>query len=127
MKWPKNICDDVENALAALAVLVCAVLCVLCSGCAYKGGKIVEGTDIAFGITVPSTEGVVQFDVFNMLTGFRFAFAEDSGIKCRYCTTNSVSAFGVYESTTVKAVEVELTPTIDEAETTEEETASPVE
>ena len=100
-----------------LVVLAVALLCALAlSGCAnYKGGKIVEGTDIAAGMSIPQSGGTLQIDALNFLTGFRFLFCDNAGVKCEYTTTNSVSAFGVYSSTTVKHIEIELTPTIDEA------------
>ena len=95
---------------------ICALFAALCGGCGtYRGGKIVEGTDIAAGLTVPQSGGTLQIDALNFLTGFRFLFAEDAGVKCSYTTTNSVKAFGVYESATVKHIEIELSPTIDEA------------
>ena len=99
-----------RGAFAALAAAA------LLSGCAnYKGGKIVEGTDIAAGMSIPQSGGTLQIDALNFLTGFRFLFCDNAGVKCEYTTTNSVSAFGVYSSTTVKHIEIELTPTVDEA------------
>ena len=87
------------------------------AGCTtYRGGKVVEGTDIAAGMSVPQSGGTLQIDALNFLTGFRFLFAEDSSVHCTYCTTNTVRAFGCYESTTVKSISIELDPTVDEAE-----------
>lgn len=101
-----------------MKLLVLLLLSALLAGCAnnYKGGKIVEGTDVAAGMSVPQSGGTLQVDALNFLTGFRFLFTENAGVKCSYFTTNSVAAFGVYSSTTVKRIEIELTPTIDEAE-----------
>lgn len=103
----------------ASAVLM-AVLCTACTS--YKGGKIVEGTDIAAGMSIPQSGGTFQIDALNFLTGFRFLFCDNAGVKCAYSVTNSVSAFGVYDSTTVKRIEIELTPTLDEAEDGEPKT-----
>jgi hypothetical protein len=90
---------------------------VLFAGCAtYNGGKIVEGTDIAVGMAIPQSGGTLQVDALNFLTGFRFLFADRSGVECHYTVTNSVSAFGVYESHTVKSISIALTPTVEEAE-----------
>lgn len=107
-----------DSGSLLLVVLAVALLCALAlSGCAnYKGGKIVEGTDIAAGMSIPQSGGTLQIDALNFLTGFRFLFCDNAGVKCEYTTTNSVSAFGVYSSTTVKHIEIELTPTVDEAE-----------
>lgn len=101
--------------LRALAVCIAAFAAL--AGCSsYKGGKIVEGTDIAAGASVPQSGGTFQIDALNFLTGFRFLFCDNAGVKCVYTTTNSVSAFGVYSSSTVKRIDIELTPTLDEAE-----------
>ena len=112
------ILRSVFHAVVCAVLYVFAVL-VLCSalGCtSYKGGKITEGTDIAAGMSIPQSGGTFQIDALNFVSGFRFLFCENAGVTCRYTTTNTVSAFGVYSSTTVKAVEIELTPTVDEAE-----------
>ena len=103
----------VTMAWLALCMIACAVFL----GCTtYKGGRIVEGTDITAGMSLPQSGGTLQIDALNFLTGFRFLFCDNAGVKCTYATTNSVSAFGVYQSTTVKRIDIELTPTIDEAE-----------
>ena len=115
---PDSIGQSVQQAIFSAVAYVVAVL-LLCHvlGCTnYKGGKITEGTDIAAGMSVPQSGGTLQIDALNFVSGFRFLFCENAGVKCRYATTNTVSAFGVYGSTTVKSVEIELTPTIDEAE-----------
>jgi len=96
-----------------LAVLM-AVLCTACTS--YKGGKIVEGTDISAGMSIPQSGGTFQIDALNFLTGFRFLFCDNAGVKCVYSVTNSVSAFGVLSSSTAKRIEIDLTPTVDEAE-----------
>lgn len=105
--------------LAAMAICAALLLCAACTS--YKGGKIVEGTDIAAGASIPQSGGTLQIDALNLLTGFRFLFCDNAGVKCVYATTNSVSAFGIYSSTTVKSIEIELTPTVDEVDEKEEE------
>ena len=32
----------------------------LCAGCAYKGGKVVDGTNLAIGMTIPGTEWTIN-------------------------------------------------------------------
>lgn len=101
----------------ALAVALAVALPFLVIGCvSYKGGKITEGTDIAVGMSIPQSGGTFQVDALNLVTGFRFLFAEDAGVKCVYTVTNTVSAFGIYTSTTVKSVDIELTPTVNVAD-----------
>ena len=104
-----------------LALVIIAALC--CSCTSYKGGKIVEGTDIAAGMSIPQSGGTFQIDALNFLTGFRFLFCDNAGVICKYTTTNTISAFGCYQSTTIKTIDIELTPTIDEAASNEETTS----
>lgn len=107
--------------MKSTALAICIAAFAALAGCStYKGGKIVEGTDIAAGASVPQAGGTLQIDALNFLTGFRFLFCDNAGVKCSYSITNSVSAFGVYSSTTVKAIDIKLTPTMDEAASDEE-------
>ena len=105
---------DFAWCIVLSAVLTMSLLCAACTS--YKGGKLTEGTDIAIGMTIPQSGGTFQIDALNLVTGFRFLFAEDAGVKCVYCVTNTVTAFGFYNSTTVKSVDIELTPTVNEAD-----------
>lgn len=98
------------------AIVIVAALCAACTS--YRGGRIVEGTDISAGMSIPQSGGTFQIDALNLLTGFRFLFCDNAGVKCIYSDTSSVSAFGVLSSSTVKRIEIELTPTLDEAEET---------
>ena len=108
-KFGKN--DSVERRLKkirrAFYILYLAFFC----GCtSYKGGKVVEGIDIAAGMSVPSTGGTLQLDAFNFCTGFSFAFCEDSRVGCTYTTKSTVNFCGIYESSTEKDIKIELTP-----------------
>ena len=107
--------------MKSTALAICIAAFAALAGCStYKGGKIVEGTDIAAGASVPQAGGTLQIDALNFLTGFRFLFCDNAGVRCSYSITNSVSACGVYSSTTVKAIDIKLTPTMDEAASDEE-------
>lgn len=109
--------------MKSTALAVCIAAFAALAGCStYKGGKIVEGTDIAAGMSIPQSGGTFQIDALNLLTGFRFSFCDNAGVKCVYTTTNNISAFGIYSSTTAKTIEIELTPTLDEAEDEEPKT-----
>lgn len=81
-------------------------------GCrsSYKGGKIVEGTDAFVGANMPLSDGVVQFEVLNYLSGARFSFDRNAMITFNYCVTNDISFCG-YKSQTVKNMAATLTPT----------------
>ena len=99
------------TALVALASAL-AIAFALC-GCraVYKGGKIVEGTDAFVGLNVPLSEGVMQLEVLNYVSGARFSFDRDAQVRFKYATTNDVSFLSIYSSRTVKYMEAELDPT----------------
>ena len=98
-------------ALAAVAVAVA-----LAAGCVYKGAKVIEGTDLAVGFTVPGTEGAVQFDALNWLSGFRLGIAENSGLKVKYTVAETNDFFWgaattrVWKSIDAKVEPCEVTP-----------------
>jgi len=119
-------CNPTSPMFFFLAVIAILLFSVFSGGCTtYKGGKIVEGTDIAAGMSVPQSGGTIQIDALNFLTGFRFLFAEDSSVHCAYTTTNTVSFFGIYSSSTKKSIEIDLNPTIDTPQNTQEPPATP--
>lgn len=94
--------------------MISAALMLGCIHPKYGGGKLVEGTDIAVGFALPVSDGTWQIDILNYLSGYRFSFAENAGIKCEYSMTNTTSFAGIYESTTVKHIHAVLNPTVDE-------------
>ena len=120
----KSFAQDGESRLAfGLFVLVVMLglvsLFSLLSGCVYRGAKIVEGTDLAVGINVPSTEGALQLQLMNYLSGFRLAIAENAALTMTYSTAESNNYFGVISTRTTKQVSATVSPT----ETTPTDTA----
>ena len=94
-----------QYAAAAIAVLAVA------GCCTYKGAKVVEGTDFSAGISIPATEGAAEFSFVNLLAGFRFGAAENSGVECEYWGTNAFAfAWGLYESTSTKHFTATVSP-----------------
>lgn len=89
----------------------------LLGGCVYKGAKVTEGTDLAVGFNVPGSEGALQFNIFNWLSGFRLGVAENSMLHVRYTTAETNSYFGVITTHTAKTVYAKVTPCeIEQAE-----------
>lgn len=80
----------------AFIILVLTVLVVVNSGCAYKGGKIVDGTNFALGITIPGTEWTMN--LADYVGGLRVA----GNNQTRISVTNEVAEtnryFGVVET-----------------------------
>ena len=89
-------------AVLALAASVC--------GCVYRGAKITEGTDLAIGLTVPGTEGVLQFNALNYLSGFRLGVAENAALTVEYSTVATNTYFGVVKTETAKRIKAKVEP-----------------
>ena len=91
-------------------VTVCAALS-LTAGCAYGGAKVIEGTDLAVGFTVPGTDGAVQFDALNWLSGFRLGVAENSGLKVKYTVAETNDfLWGAATTRTWKTIDAKIEP-----------------
>jgi len=93
------------NKSPALAALTLAL-----SGCVYKGAKIVEGSDLAIGLNVPSTDGTLQLQLLNYLSGFRLGVAENAALTVEYSTVASNSYFGVVQTQTSKSISATVQP-----------------
>lgn len=106
-----NATDRVATGAAILLALVAALaLAIICSGCLYKGAKVVEGTDIAIGLSVPGTEETLQINALNYLSGFRLGVAENAALTLRYSCATTNSYFGVVHSETVKSIDATVSP-----------------
>lgn len=98
--------------LFALVVMLGLIsLFSLLSGCVYRGAKIVEGADLAVGINVPSTEGALQLQLLNYLSGFRLGVAENAALEMTYTTAESNNYFGVISTRVSKTVTATVSPT----------------
>lgn len=103
-----------ERVCVGLALLwpLAFVLAVatLAGGCAYKGAKVVEGTDLAVGINFPAAEGEAQLQLLNYLSGFRLAVDRNAIMRVKYTTAESNTYFGVIHTQTAKTVDATVEP-----------------
>ena len=99
-----------QGAALLLALLGFFGLVALTSGCLYRGCKVVEGTDIAIGLSVPGTEETLQINALNYLSGFRLGVAENAALTLRYTCATTNSYFGVVHSETVKSIDATVSP-----------------
>ena len=90
----------------------------LFSGCAYKGGKVVDGTNLCIGMTIPGTEWTIN--ALDYVGGLRVAGNDQTSI----CVSNEVmetnSYFGVVETRRHSR----MTATIEPTETSSEANAA---
>lgn len=82
----------------------------LFGGCVYRGAKITEGTDLAVGISLPGTDGILSCQALNYLSGFRLGVAEGSALTVAYTTAETNSYFGVVSTRSAKTVRATVTP-----------------
>ena len=112
----------VEKALLGLFALwpLLSILAIgaLFAGCAYKGGKVVDGTNLAIGMTIPGTEWTIN--ALDYVGGLRVAGNDQTSI----CVSNEVvetnSYFGVIETHRHSR----MTATIEPTETSSEANAA---
>ena len=113
---------NVEKASLGLFALwpLLSILAIgsLFSGCAYKGGKVVDGTNLCIGMTIPGTEWTIN--ALDYVGGLRVAGNDQTSI----CVSNEVmetnSYFGVVETHRHS----KMTATIEPTETSSEANAA---
>lgn len=100
------------DAIVAMAAYVATALVVATclGGCIYKGAKVVEGTDLAVGFTVPGTDGAAQMDVLNWLSGFRLGVAENAALKVKYTVSETNDYFGIVHVRSNKTIDAKVEP-----------------
>ena len=90
----------------------------LCSGCAYKGGKIVDGTNLCVGMTIPGTEGTIN--ALDYVGGVRVAGNDQTSI----CVSNEVAETNSYFGVVETRRHTKMTATIEPTETSSEANAA---
>ena len=113
---------NVEKASLGLFALwpLLAILAIgaLFAGCAYKGGKVVDGTNLCIGMAIPGTEWTIN--ALDYVGGLRVAGNDQTSI----CVSNEVmetnSYFGVVETRRHSM----MTATIEPTETSSEANAA---
>ena len=90
----------------------------LFSGCAYKGGKIVDGTNLCIGMTIPGTEWTIN--ALDYVGGLRVAGNDQTSICVSNEVTETNSYFGVVETHRHS----KMTATIEPTETASEANAA---
>ena len=107
--------------LGAIAV-ICALA--LCTGCAYRGGKVVDGANLAIGMTIPGTEWSIN--ALDYVGGVRVA-GQDS---TRITVTNEVNEtndyFGVVTTRRKTRMSATIEPEAGQAAPTAIPAAAPI-
>ena len=109
---------NVEKASLAMfalwPLLVIIAIGALFAGCAYKGGKVVDGTNLCIGMTIPGTEWTIN--ALDYVGGLRVAGNDQTSI----CVSNEVmetnSYFGVVETHRHSKMTATIEPCVNEEE-----------
>ena len=81
----------------------------LCNGCAYRGGKVVDGTNLAIGMTIPGTEWTIN--ALDYVGGLRVAGNDQTSICVSNEVTETNSYFGVVETRRHSKMTAAIEPT----------------
>ena len=90
----------------------------LCNGCAYKGGKVVDGTNLCVGMTIPGTEWTIN--ALDYVGGVRVAGNDQTSI----CVSNEVAETNSYFGVVETHRHSKMTATIEPTETSSEANAA---
>ena len=90
----------------------------LCSGCVYKGGKVVDGTNLCVGMTIPGTEWTIN--ALDYVGGVRVAGNDRTSI----CVSNEVAETNSYFGVVETCRHSKMTATIEPTEASSESNAT---
>lgn len=98
--------------------LIFAALLLCAAGCVYKGAKVVEGTDLAIGLNIPGSDGALQLQLFNYLSGFRLGVAKNARLTVDYSVTETNSFMGIATTQITKSIKATVDPLEEKSECT---------
>lgn len=94
--------------------LLAACAALLASGCVYKGGKVVDGTNLAIGMKIPGTEWNVS--VLDYIGGIRVAGQDSTHITVTHEVAETNSYFGVVTTSRRSTLTADIEPLSDGAD-----------
>ena len=85
--------------------LIFAAMMIAGAGCSTKRIRIIEGTSLTAGISLPQSESLFQLQAMNYLSGFSFTVPEGYQVaELEYTVAESNSYFGVIHVNTDKSM-----------------------
>ena len=108
-----------KNAKPSEALVwVCATTLLALVGCAYRGGKVVDGTNLCVGMTIPGTEWTIN--ALDYVGGLRVAGNDQTSITVSNEVVETNAYFGVVKTHRHS----KMTATIEPTETSSEANAA---
>lgn len=100
----------VAKLLAATIGVLFLVVLLMSLGCAYKGGKVVDGTNLEIGMSVPGTEGCWTINALSYTGGLRVCGDERTVITVTNNVAETNSYFGVVKTQRHSAMSATIEP-----------------
>ena len=109
---------NVEKASLGLFALwpLLAILAIgaLFAGCAYKGGKVVDGTNLCIGMTIPGTEWTIN--ALDYVGGIRVGGNDQTSITVSNEVVETNAYFGIVETRRHSRMTATIEPCVNEEE-----------
>ena len=106
---------NIEKAALGLFALwpLIAILAIgaLCNGCAYKGGKVIDGTNLAIGMKIPGTEWSIS--ILDYIGGVRVAGQDSTHITVTHQVAETNTYFGVVTTSRRSTLTADIEPLAD--------------
>lgn len=112
---PLTNVEKVALGLFALWPLLAIIaIGAMCNGCAYKGGKVVDGTNLCIGITIPGTEW--QINALDYVGGIRVCGNDQTSITVSNEVVETNAYFGVVRTQRHTKMAATIEPCVSEKE-----------
>ena len=92
-------------------VLIAACAALLVCGCVYKGGKVVDGTNLCIGMTIPGTEWTIN--ALDYVGGINVAGQDSTHITVTHKLDETNAYFGVVTTSRRSTLTAEIEPLTD--------------
>ena len=96
-----------DKEMKRLLTLALALL----AGCStYKGGRVVDGTNLEIGLAIPGTEGMLTIDALSYTAGLKVCGADKTVISVTNFVSETNSYFGVVKTQRESWMAATITP-----------------